>query len=134
MNNVKMVQGESPKEQKELLIKARLITQMVEEERSWIFGSGNLLWEGRLITIEWTGVGQEGETVYALNDPKYVFVCLLGLPDFLGQQIDQHLSLDSIKGDTIEFIVAKCEVEILYRQWRSPIIYVSHQDSLAYTE
>jgi hypothetical protein len=51
------------------------MTQMVEEERSWIFGSGNLMWEGRLITIEWTGVGQEGETVYALNDPKYVFVC-----------------------------------------------------------
>ena len=50
-----MVQGESPKEQKELLIKARLITQMVEEERSWIFGSGNLMWEGRLITIDGPG-------------------------------------------------------------------------------
>jgi hypothetical protein len=50
MNNVTMVQGESPKEQKELLIKARLMTQMVEEERSWIFGSGNHVWDWRLIT------------------------------------------------------------------------------------
>lgn len=92
MYRVMKVQGESPKEQKELLIKARLMTRMVEEERTWIFGSGNLMWEGRLITIEWAGVGQEGETVYALNDPKYVFVCLLSLPDFLGQRIDRHLS------------------------------------------
>jgi hypothetical protein len=51
------------------------------------------MWEGRrLITIEWAGVGQEGETVNALNDPKYVFVCLLSLPGFLGQRVDRHLS------------------------------------------
>ena len=66
--------------------------QKVIEERTWIFGSGNLMWEGRLITIERAGVGQEGETVYALNDPKYVFVCLLSLPDFLGQRIGRQLS------------------------------------------
>ena len=77
MNRVRKVQGESPKEQKELLIKARLMTQKVEEERTWIFGSGNLMWDGRLITGEWTGVGKERETVYALNDPKYVFVCFI---------------------------------------------------------
>jgi hypothetical protein len=35
------------------------------------------------------------------------------------------ICLDSIKGDTIEFFVAKSEVEVLYRQWRLLVIYVT---------
>jgi hypothetical protein len=31
---------------------------------------------------------------------------------------DYDICLDSIERDTIEFIVAKSEVEVLFRQWR----------------
>jgi hypothetical protein len=63
-----------------------------------------------------------------------MYLCVNLVYPIFSDNVLIDICLDSIKGDTIEFIVAKCEVEVLYRQWRSPIIYVSHQDSLAYTE
>jgi len=128
-----MVQGESPKEQKELLVKARPVTEMAEEERTCIFGSGNHIWDSRLITIEWAGVGQEGETVYALNDFKLCICVFVKSTDIPGTTDVDDICLDSIEGDTIEFIIAKGEVEVLSRQWRLATSVI-HQDSPAYTE
>ena len=49
---------------------------------------------GRALDYHRMGPGRSRgrETAYALNDPKYVFVCLLSLPDFLGQRIGRQLS------------------------------------------
>jgi len=42
---------------------------------------------------------------------------IFSLPIFPEQDMDDY-DLDSIKGDTVEFIIAKSEIEVLYRQWR----------------
>ena len=66
-----MVQGESPKEQKELLFKARPMIQVLMEERTWIFGSGIMLGMGACFAYSRPGRGRPVEKIaYALNDPK----------------------------------------------------------------
>lgn len=40
---------------------------------------------------------------------------LFSLPIFPEQDMDDYY-LDSVKGDTVKFVIAKSEIEILYRQ------------------
>jgi len=132
-----MVQGESPKEQKELLIKARLMTQMVEEERTWIFGYSVreiIYGMGACLLKNGPVWKRRKRQIYALNDPKLcICVFYIQSTDIPGTTDVDDICLDSIEGDTIELIIAKSEVEVLYRQWRLVTSGI-HQDSPAYTE
>ena len=59
---------------------------------------------------------------------------LFSLPIFPEQDMDDY-DLDPVKGNTVELVIAKSEVEVLYRQWLvAKTLLCRSQNSPAYTE